>query len=79
MSDYLFSRAAKLPTIMAAYPVAAATGEAPVVIAAVNLEWMSQIMGNRGGRPAFRRSDRIARVPFSPPGRKGQPDRPPAG
>ena len=37
---------------MAAYPVSAINGEADsVILAAVNLDWMSKIMSNLGGRP----------------------------
>ncbi len=51
LSDYVFSRAANLPTIMAAYPVSAIEGiQDAVVIAAVDLDWMSQLIENRGGR-----------------------------
>lgn len=51
LSDYIFSRAANLPTIMAAYPVSAIEGlQEAVVIAAVDLNWMSQLMEQRGGR-----------------------------
>lgn len=51
LSDYIFSRAANLPTIMAAYPVSAIEGiHDAVVIAAVDLNWMSQLMKNRGER-----------------------------
>jgi diguanylate cyclase (GGDEF)-like protein len=52
LSDYLFGRASKEPTIVAAYPVAAIDqDENAFIIATVNLDWMSQIMGNLGGRP----------------------------
>lgn len=51
VSDYIFSRAANLPTIMAAYPVSAVGGgQEAVIIAAVDLQWMSQLMSNRGAR-----------------------------
>lgn len=51
VSDYIFSRAANLPTIMAAYPVSAIDGgQEAVIIAAVDLQWMSQLMSNRGMR-----------------------------
>ncbi len=51
ISDYIFSRAANLPTIMAAYPVSAIHGgEEAVVIAAIDLKWMSQLMSKRGDR-----------------------------
>ncbi len=52
LSDYLFGRASHQPTIVAAYPVAAVDqDEDAFIIATVNLDWMSQIMGNLGGRP----------------------------
>src|ERR1700712_5080893 len=52
LSDYLFGRASKEPTIVAAYPVAAIDAdEDAFVIAAVNLDWMSLVMSNLGGRP----------------------------
>jgi diguanylate cyclase (GGDEF)-like protein len=52
LSDYLFGRASKQPTIVAAYPVSAVDqDEDAFIIATVNLDWMSQVMGNLGGRP----------------------------
>jgi diguanylate cyclase (GGDEF)-like protein len=52
LSDYLFGRASKQPTIVAGYPVSAVDeDEDAFVIATVNLDWMSQVMGNLGGRP----------------------------
>jgi diguanylate cyclase (GGDEF)-like protein len=52
LSDYLFGRASKQPTIVAAYPVSAVDeDEDAFIIASVNLDWMSQVMGNLGGRP----------------------------
>jgi diguanylate cyclase (GGDEF)-like protein len=51
-SDYLFGRGVKRPIMTAAYPVSAiAAGEDAVIVAAINLDWMSQIMGDLGGRP----------------------------
>lgn len=51
-SDYLLARAAKLPIMTAAYPVSAiAAGEDAVIVAGINLDWMSKIMGDLGGRP----------------------------
>lgn len=51
VSDYIFSRAANLPTIMAAYPVSAIDGgQEAVIIAAVDLQWMSQLISNRSMR-----------------------------
>ena len=51
-SDFLLARPTNMPMVMAAYPVSAINDEADsVVIAAVNLDWMSKIMSNLGGRP----------------------------
>ncbi len=53
LSDYVLSRATHQPTIMAAYPLRTAKGEhsGAVIIAAVNLRWMSSVMNDLGGRP----------------------------
>jgi diguanylate cyclase (GGDEF)-like protein len=52
LSDYIFSRATSMSTIIAAYPVSALNAdEDAIIIAGVNLDWMSKIMGNLGGRP----------------------------
>jgi diguanylate cyclase (GGDEF)-like protein len=51
-SDYIVARAAKLPIMTAAYPVSAiAAGEDAVIVAGINLGWMSKIMDDLGGRP----------------------------
>jgi diguanylate cyclase (GGDEF)-like protein len=51
LSDYIFSRAANLPTIMAAYPTSAVEGGSErVIIAAIDLKWLSQLMANRKTR-----------------------------
>jgi diguanylate cyclase (GGDEF)-like protein len=51
LSDYLFGRASRQPTIVAAYPVSAIDrDEDAFIIATVNLDWMSLIMGNLSGR-----------------------------
>ena len=53
-SDFLFSIATDHPILMAAYPVSAInTDSDAVVVAGVNLDWMSKIMGNLGGRPGI--------------------------
>jgi diguanylate cyclase (GGDEF)-like protein len=53
-SDFLFSMATDLPIVMAAYPVSAIKEEADaVVVAGLNIDWMSKIMGNLGGRPGI--------------------------
>jgi diguanylate cyclase (GGDEF)-like protein len=52
LSDYLFSRATQQPAVIAAYPVAAIDSTADtVVVAGLNLNWMSRVMNNLGGRP----------------------------
>jgi len=51
LSDYIPSRLTGLPTLIAAYPVSAVDGrQESVVIAAIDLKWMSQLLTNRGGR-----------------------------
>lgn len=51
LSDYIQSRTTGLPTIIAAYPVSAVDGgQESVVIASIDLKWMSQLLSNRGGR-----------------------------
>jgi diguanylate cyclase (GGDEF)-like protein len=53
-SDFLFSIATDLPILMAAYPVSAINPDSDaVVVAGINLDWMSKIMGNLGGRPGI--------------------------
>lgn len=54
LSDFLLARPAQTPTVMAAYPVSAMGSDSgAVVLATVNLDWMSKIMGNLGGRPGI--------------------------
>jgi len=51
LSDYILSRTTNQPTIIAAYPVSAVDGgQESVVIAAIDLKWMSQLLSNRGER-----------------------------
>jgi len=53
-SDYLLAKPTNRPIVMAAYPVSAIDGEAKaVVLASVNLDWMSKIMSNFAGRPGI--------------------------
>jgi diguanylate cyclase (GGDEF)-like protein len=53
-SDFLLSKADREPIMMAAYPVSAINDKADsVVVAGVNLAWMSNIMSNLGGRPGI--------------------------
>jgi diguanylate cyclase (GGDEF)-like protein len=51
-SDYLVGRASKLPLMTAAYPVAAiAADEQAVIVAGIDLGWMSKVMNDLRGRP----------------------------
>jgi len=51
VSDYILSRTTGIPTVVAAYPVSAINGgEEAVIVAAVDLRWMSQLFASRGGR-----------------------------
>jgi diguanylate cyclase (GGDEF)-like protein len=53
-SDFLFSMATDLPIVMAAYPVSAIKDDSDaVIVAGVNIDWMSKIMGNLGSRPGI--------------------------
>jgi diguanylate cyclase (GGDEF)-like protein len=50
-SDYILTRVSKTPAMMGAYPVSAiAPGENAVIVASINLDWMSRIMGDLDGR-----------------------------
>jgi diguanylate cyclase (GGDEF)-like protein len=53
-SDFLFAKATNRPLVIAAYPVSAISDEADsVVLASIDLDWMSKIMSNLGGRPGI--------------------------
>lgn len=53
-SDFIIARPVNTPIVMAAYPVAAINHEADsVILAGVNLDWMSKIMSNLGNRPGI--------------------------
>jgi len=53
-SDYLFGKSNGRPMMMAAYPVAAINPEEDaVVVAGINIDWLSKIMNNLGGRPGI--------------------------
>jgi diguanylate cyclase (GGDEF)-like protein len=53
-SDFLFARRTNRPVMIAAYPVSAISEEADsVILAGVNLDWMSAAMNNLGGRPGI--------------------------
>ena len=53
-SDFLLAKSNEKPIIMAAYPVSAIVDDADsVIVAGINLDWMSKIMSNLGGRPGI--------------------------
>jgi diguanylate cyclase (GGDEF)-like protein len=53
-SDFLFAKSNHKPIMMSAYPVSAINDDADsVVVAGVNLDWMSKLMSNLGGRPGI--------------------------
>jgi diguanylate cyclase (GGDEF)-like protein len=53
-SDFLLSRYDSQPIVMAAYPVAAINSESDlVIVAGVDLAWMSKIMNDLSGRPGI--------------------------
>ncbi len=53
-SDFMLARPTNTPIVMAAYPVSAINTESgAVILAGVNLDWMSKIMGNLGNRPGI--------------------------
>jgi diguanylate cyclase (GGDEF)-like protein len=53
-SDFLFAKLTSKPVVMAAYPVSAINGESDsVILAGVNLDWMSKIMRNLNDRPGI--------------------------
>ncbi|HVV43283.1 MAG TPA: diguanylate cyclase [Nitrobacter sp.] len=52
VSDYILSRVSKMPIAVAAYPMTSATSyDGGVIVAGINLGWMSKLMDNLGGRP----------------------------
>lgn len=59
LSDFILSRPVLTPTVMAVYPVSAFSGVADaVVLATVNLDWMSKVMSNLGARRHHGRAGR---------------------
>jgi diguanylate cyclase (GGDEF)-like protein len=51
-SDYLLGRGAQAPILTAAYPVSViAPGEDAVIVGGIDLDWMSKVMSDLGGRP----------------------------
>jgi diguanylate cyclase (GGDEF)-like protein len=53
-SDFLLAKTDNEPIMLAAYPVSAIDDKSDsVIVVAVNLDWMSKIMNNLGGRPGI--------------------------
>jgi diguanylate cyclase (GGDEF)-like protein len=53
-SDFLLANTDNEPIMLAAYPVSAVDDKSEsVIVASVNLDWMSKIMSNLGGRPGI--------------------------
>ena len=53
-SDFLLAKSNSQPIMMSAYPVAAIDGDGDsVILAGINLDWMSKLMSNLGGRPGI--------------------------
>ena len=53
-SDYVFARVSNIPMLTGAYPVSAiAAAEEAVIVAGINLDWMSKILGDLDGRPGI--------------------------
>src|SRR6202044_1570010 len=53
-SDYVFGKLSKIPMLMGAYPVSAiATGEEAVIVAGINLDWMSKILADLDDEPGI--------------------------
>jgi diguanylate cyclase (GGDEF)-like protein len=53
-SDFLFAKSNNQPIMVAAYPVSAINrDEDSIIVAGMNLDWMSKIMSNLGGRPGI--------------------------
>jgi diguanylate cyclase (GGDEF)-like protein len=53
-SDFLLAESNNQPIMMSAYPVSAINGDADaVILAGINLDWMSKLMDNLGGRPGI--------------------------
>ncbi len=53
-SDFLLAKTDNAPIMLAAYPVSAVNDKSDsLIVASVNLDWMSKIMNNLGGRPGI--------------------------
>ncbi len=53
-SDFLLAKSDNRPTVIAAYPVAAISSDSrAIVLASVDLDWLSRMMSGLGGRPGI--------------------------
>ena len=53
-SDFLLAKSDNRPTVIAAYPVAAISSDSrAIVLASVDLDWLSKMMSGLGGRPGI--------------------------
>jgi diguanylate cyclase (GGDEF)-like protein len=79
LSGYLFAKLTNKPVVMAAYPASAIDEESDaVILAAVNLDWMSKLMSNLGGRPGISAAlvDNTGTVLAAPPDQASQIGKP---
>jgi diguanylate cyclase (GGDEF)-like protein len=79
VSDYLFSRLTNQPTVMAAYLAPGLNrDDDAIILAAVNLDWMSKIINNLGNRPGVSALlvDRAGMVLSAPVGQTSQIGKP---
>jgi len=54
VSDYIFSRASYLPSIITAYPMTGFAGsDQDIIGASIDLQWMSQLLKRRAARPGM--------------------------
>ncbi len=54
VSDFLLAKGTSLPVVIAAYPVSALDPDSDaIMLAGINLDWMSKLMSNLGGRPGI--------------------------
>ena len=79
LSDYMLGRTTYRPTVMAAYPAPGIDRDNDaVILAAIDLDWMSKIMNNLGGRPGVSalvvdRAGTVLSAPSDQAGAVGKP------
>jgi len=53
-SDYLIAKSTNVPVVIGAYPVSAINPDSDaIIVVSINLDWMSKLMSNLGGRPGI--------------------------